>query len=157
MYFIRDYDRNKRKLRVIYIEYSDNKPFAVIAENDGYNSYFDFEQDCNDETSFMYYHSGGGGSMKELQAPHFIEGANTSYWIHKDAAFKDNELPINCMKLETPIRVNGCLNPFQKAREVLGIAYCKICDKHYDEEYCQEHHIETEDGMCYEDGTSIYE
>ena len=139
---------------IVYIEYQDNKPHSVVIGEFGKWSMdiFDFEEDCNDKNSFMYYNSGSGGLVTEIQAPTYIDGCeNTcSYWLHPKA--KLNGIPENIKKINNPIKINGNENPFKNAREVFQIIYCKFCDKYLDEDWC-EHLTEDENGnICYTNG-----
>lgn len=149
----------KDELEVVYIEYHNGIPHSVTCSNNDYCRHYDFEKDPNDEDGLMYYNSGGGGSIKELQAPQYIDDYNgASYWMHESASFKG--VPVNIKKLDTPIELfKGIINPFDEdiSHEVFGMDYCKFCDKWYDENSCDEHHVwDVETGeLKYFDGTKV--
>lgn len=144
----------KEGYRIIYIEYRKGLPFDVIIDyNDGRQVNYDIEVDPYDPNGFMYYHSGSGGGIRDLQAPHFIRGAKASYWMHPEAKYKRSRLPINCKRLDAPIAYKEGWDPFKNGREVHDLNYCKVCEKMYDEEYCPEHHIFKDGEVYYTDGT----
>ena len=145
--------------RIVYIEYINGKPHEVITDNfNGFMTFFDFEEDCNNSDEFMFFESGGGSKITEIQAPHYVESCSTaSYWIHPEASFKVGSLPINCVELDAPIQFNGNPNPFENGREVYDLTYCKFCGKMYDENYCDDHHDLTDGNgiLRYFDGSSV--
>lgn len=155
MFFEHDYARSKSTLRVVYIEYIGGKPHAVVAEDEGYQNHFDFEDDCKEQELFMFYHSGSGGKITDLEAPHFVkEGAEASYWMHPKAKYKGKTKAINAIRLDKAIEYNGNPNPFENGREIYGQDYCKFCEKWYDEDACPEHHVVNEEGeLEYMDGS----
>ena len=156
MWFEHDYARSKSMLKVVYIEYIDGKPHSVTASHEGFQSHFDYEDDCKECGMFMFYHSGSSGKITDLQAPHFIDGANASYWMHPTAKFKGKTKAINATRLDSPIEYNGNPNPFENGREIYGQDYCKFCEKWYDEDACPEHHIVNDDGeLEYFDGSPV--
>lgn len=143
---------------IIYIEYIDSQPHSVITSNEnGGLTTFDFNKDCKECELFMYFNSGGGGRMNDLQAPHFVENASANYWIHPLASFRDGKMPINCQKLEHPILYNDNPNVFENGRQIFDEVYCKFCEKWYDEDNCSDHHIwdDEECLLIYFDGTDL--
>lgn len=162
MLFTHDYARSITNQIVIYIEYIDGLPHSVqtmFFVETATKPYwrvctFDFETDCKECELFMFYNSGSGGSPKELQAPHFIDGANASYWMHSKAKFKGKTKAINAVRLDKLIEFNGNPNPFENGREIYGQDYCKFCEKWYDEDACPEHHVINDNGeLEYMDGS----
>ncbi|PWK20297.1 hypothetical protein LV89_03840 [Arcicella aurantiaca] len=147
--------------RIVYIEYQNGKPHEVITDNfDGFMAFFDFEEDCHSSDEFMFFESGGGGKITEIQAPHYDESCGiASYWIHPEANFKEGRFPINCVQLDAPIQYNGNSNPFENGRKVYSLDYCKFCDKFYDEYGCEEHFDDTDDegNLKYFDGSLVYD
>lgn len=136
---------NGKPQLIVYIEYQDDKPFSVITCNPDLKGLYtwDFELNLNwDE--YMYYNSGCGGDIKKLTGPHYIEGANVSYWAADSVKFDKKYPPINCARLERPVLLlNGnsqTEDPFVFAmQEVRKIIYCDVCDGRYDENGCSEH------------------
>lgn len=136
---------------VVYIEYQDGKPH-LISTADPHNwtlDHYDFEIDCNEDSVFMHYHSGGGGFATQIQAPTYKPGCEETccFWLHPKA--KINGEPKNIKQIKEPLIINGTSNPFVNSREIYDLIYCKHCDKHLDEEWCD--HLDTD-----EDGTIIY-
>src|SRR5687767_11716632 len=93
--FERGYGRDKETHRIVYILYHGRTVFEVTTDElnekgewDGFQNHFDIELDCKEIEKYMYHHSGSGGNIKELQAPHLVKGTDSTYWIHPDAAFK---------------------------------------------------------------------
>lgn len=133
---------------IVYIEYQNGKPFSVYVAEKGKWGFdiYDFEVDCYDENSFMYYKSGSGGFTSEIQAPHYIEGCEDTccFWIHP--MFKLRGKPKNIKQINEPLVINGSKDPFANSSEVNNIFYCKYCDKHLDEDLCE--HLETDDDGC---------
>lgn len=153
-YFERiNYQGEQEKHRIMYIEYIDKKVHSVItAPESKWLHFWYFETDCNDNKQYMFYNSGKGGNIKKIHAPHFVKKGSGLIWIHKEASFTGT--PKNAVILKKPIATLRSLNPFRHGREVWSLDYCKICEKFYDEDWCQDHHIEI-DGMAgYEDGTT---
>jgi hypothetical protein len=157
------FDYKGRNLNVIYIEYHGRRPHSVETacfDNDPNNTHyiaatFDFEKDCAGCEKFMYYNSGMGGSYLELQPPQYSDGAKgTSYWMHPKAKFKG--VPKNITKRDKPIKYKGNPNPFDFAREIFDVIYCKKCKAYYDENACPTHqHFDwdNEDAVTYADST----
>lgn len=156
MIFEHDYARRKYTLQVVYIEYIDGQPHSVTASHDGIQCHFDFESDCKQAQLFMFYHSGSGGTITELQAPHFVDGGNAAYWMHPDTSFKAGTDAINATRLNAPIEYEGKPNPFDNGREVYGQDYCDVCGVWYDEDACPDHHTVNDEGeLVYIDGRNI--
>ncbi len=154
IFFEHNYARSTKNHRVVYIEYVDDRPFNVITEVNGIQHHFDFEMECYGGDSFMFYHSGSGGRITDIQAPHFVKGANASYWMHPSAKFKGGKKAKNAVKLEKPIEYREGANPFDNGREIYAQDYCKFCEKWYDQDACPEHHRINEQGeLEYYDGT----
>lgn len=139
---------------VVYIEYQDGKPHSVITAELGKWSlkHFDFEIDCYDEDSFMYYNSGGGGFATEIQAPTYMDGCEESccYWLHPKARL--NGTPKNISQIKEPLIINGSANPFENSREVFDTIFCKYCDKWLDENWCEHLSDDEEGNIIYLDG-----
>lgn len=145
MTFEHDYARSKSTLRVVYIEYHGRRPHSVIAEKNGFQYHFDFDYDCKKIERFMYYHSGSGGKITDIQPPHFCnEYTGGKYWMHPDAKFKGKA--INAKRIEYPVKYNKDPNPFNNGREIYGQDYCKFCKKWYDQDACPDHHIVNDEG-----------
>lgn len=153
MFFEHDYARSKSTLKIVYIEYIDGMPHSVTTSNKGFQSHFDYELDCKEQELFMFYHSGSGGKITEIQAPHFAENdGSCSYWMHPEAKFKGKAK--NATRLDNPIHYDGNPNPFENGREIYGQNYCNFCDKWYDEDACPEHHTVNDNGeLEYFDGS----
>ncbi|MBB2951941.1 hypothetical protein [Sphingobacterium sp. JUb56] len=162
MKFTHDYANRVKELEVVYIEYQDGVPHQVTCSDNGYCDHFDFYKSCYDDENLMYYHSGGGGSIRDLQAPTYVDGYNgASYWMHESASFSDKYKPKNITRLKNPLPLrNNIIDPFNEelSHEVYGtIDYCKFCDKYYDENGCDDHHVwDEENGVLkYIDGTEV--
>lgn len=156
MIFKHNYARRESFQRVIYIEYHDGEVHAVVTDEfDGYQNHFDFEPDCRGIERFMFYHSGSGGKITELQPTHLYKKCSCRYWLHPKAKFKGT--PKNITRLKTPIKYsNGDPNHFNHGREIYSTDYCKFCNKYYDENLCDDHHRINEDGeLEYMDGSKI--
>jgi hypothetical protein len=150
---------NRELQRVIYIEYQGRRVHDVITaffvpKSNGGPYWrccnWDFEKDCRQIERFMHYHSGSGGNMKEIQAPHYIPNTSASYWMDADAKFKGR--PKNIIKREKPMLFGGEPNPFNRSREIYSVDYCKYCKKYYDQDSCDEHHVFEEGELRYHDG-----
>ena len=124
---IEDNSGRKTELhRIVYIEYINGKPHEVITDNfNGFMTFFDFEKDCNSSGEFMFFESGGGGKITEIQSPHYVKsGGTASYWIHHpEASFKEGSFPINCFQINIPIEYDGNPNPFENGREVYSLGF----------------------------------
>jgi hypothetical protein len=154
MTFKHSYARSVSELRVVYIEYQGLQVHSVTAEEDGIQYHFDFDKDCKEFEKFMFYHSGSGGKITEIQAPHYAQFyKKASYWIHPEAKIKGR--PINILKRKSPIKYKGDPNPFNNGREIRGQEYCKFCKKWYDEDACPDHHVIVEGELKYFDGSEI--
>lgn len=146
---------------IIYIEYQNGTPHSVVCSANGYCRYFDFEKSCYNDEQLMYYQSGGGGSIKDLQAPQYIDSCEgASYWMHDSASFSNKSQPKNITHLKEPLILqNNITNPFDEelSHEVSGMDFCKFCNKYYDENSCDEHHVwdEEENQIKYFDGTDL--
>ena len=139
---------------IVYIEYQDNKPFAVYTAKLGKWGLmnYDFEPDCNENELFIHFNSGSGGLATEIHAPTYVDSCekSCSYWLHPQAAFSNK--PKNITRINEPIEINGSINPFDNSREVHSTIYCKHCDKYLDEDWCD--HLTTDDNgdVVYMDG-----
>jgi hypothetical protein len=129
---------------IVYIEYHDRKPHAVITLEEGkYMMHWDFDLNLN-WGEYMHYNSGGGGDVKSIQGPQFAEySRKNAIWIAECVRFNKYK-PKNCIILKSPIRLqkNGrtMIDPFKFSyQEVLDIIYCDVCEGHYNEDGCQEH------------------
>lgn len=136
---------NGIKKRVVYIEYIDRLPHAVITCDltDEIQENWDFELNKSWE-QFMYYASGGGGSIRKMQGPHFVTRKGASIWHAKEVGFNKYK-PKNCRILKNPIRLKdgdspATIDPFKFAyQQVNDIIYCKFCEGYYSEEGCPDH------------------
>ena len=149
---------NGEKVHVVYIEYHDGKPHSVITLDKYGRENWDFDFN-NNWGEYMHYNSGGGGDIKNIYGPHFVEGTKgASIWFAKGVTFKKNHPPKNCRILKNPIRLKKdgktMIDPFKFSyQEVAGIMYCKFCEGYYDESGCQQHMDLWEDK--YHDGSPI--
>lgn len=141
--------------RVVYIEYHGRRPHSVITDHNGIQCNWDFDMDCKEIERFMYYNSGSGGKITDIEPPHWIRGyKHGSYWIHEDAAF--NGKAKNGVKRLKPFKYKNDPNPFNHGRHICGTDYCAKCNKWYDEDACPEHHTVNDEGeLVYYDGTKV--
>lgn len=127
-------------LEVVYIEYQDRLPHSVILSNGGYCRVYDFDFVYGDKKDIRYKWSGSGGSIKEIQAPHYVKGSGAEYWMREDAGFKGK--PKNIKRIDKPHRIvtafGSSLNPFKVSDETNEIIYCRECDQRRIEE-CPQH------------------
>ncbi|MGE5317666.1 MAG: hypothetical protein ACM3ME_06695 [Chloroflexota bacterium] len=149
------YQLEDEEHEVIYIEYQDNIPHAMVTRhfiNRAQNPYWSFEfwdvfANNGDNTDLYLYNSGSGSGT--ITAPQYVEDyKGGSYWIAEDVEF-DGE-PKNATKLEDPILLNGyesSTNPFEIAEITNSYEYCDRCG-HASTEFCYEHKYEDEEGIA---------
>lgn len=176
MTFEHNYAGSIDQMQVIYIEYVDGIPHAVVtrawidtAKTPYWRCYyFDFYKDMDEVMPFMFYHSGSGGDPMRLQAPQFIKPQGESwyaYWMAPDASYAPGTFALNAKRLDEPIAYEGDPNPFNHGRECYYVTYCKFCQGYYDEHLCNQHHrvVDPEDqkpgdpDVIYIDGTPVEE
>lgn len=144
-------------MEIVYIEYCDGIPNQVVTcnVNDDYGlSTYDFEFIDGYRRDIRWYKSGGGGSKKKLQAPHFVDRRGKKYWMAESAKFKGLTRAINCKRIDAPLSIRGfyrrSINPFKISEEAAWhFEWCKVCKQHSDDvNGCSEHqHYDEENGM----------
>src|SRR5574343_1576948 len=150
-YITKDSRFNDERHLVVYIESHDKVPHSVITVEwdkergcwDKWANYWDFEKNGH-EDSLIFYNSGCGGSIKEIQAPHYVDGATgCTVWLHQMASFKEGSHPINCTVVSRPPMYKSWhgrfANPFKHGEEQSTIEYCAVCDCYYGNYGCDEH------------------
>jgi len=146
----------KKKHKVIYIEYQDRLPRIVVtiafietAKTPYWRPYFwDFFACDGDIDNIMAYNSGSGSAIDKLPSPHYIDTyKGASYWI--DDCAKLEKESINIQKLSNPILLKvddiSSTNPFDVASITYSHEYCDVCG-HSSDEFCFEHKYEDKDG-----------
>lgn len=120
---------------VIYIEYINGLPHSVTTAPIGEHglTHFDFEIVEGCKWDLRFFRSGMGGRRDELQAPHFVDGHGTSYWMADDCKFRGKTKAINCVRIDKPIQLQGIMNrsinPFKVSQETVNhFEYCSFCD-----------------------------
>ena len=124
--------------RLVYIEYWDGKPHSAISELvrlPGAATTWDIEVDQKREGYYMFYDSGGFGL-----AFHGVDIQADQYWIVEGVRI--DSVSERSQRLDAPLD----LTLFEEGREVLDLQYCKVCDAHYDEDWCWLHHREKKGG-----------
>lgn len=141
--------REKRHL-VVYIEYHGKRPHSVTTlqwfedeKQYRYPTHWDFEADGKSTGGDLIFFNSGGGGNVEIQAPHYVSGGETSYWIHDCIKFQEGTEPINCERIEKPFMLKSyhgkSRNPFKHGEETPCIDYCAACQAYYGEYGCDEH------------------
>lgn len=145
--------------RVVYIEYINRLPHAVITCGLTDNIIENWDFDLNKQWGeFMHYETGGGGTIEKIQGPQFAEKGAASLWISKEVGFNKYK-PKNCRILKNPIVLNngnskGTIDPFKFSyQKVNDIVYCKFCKGYFSEDGCPDHMNAWE--WKYNDGSEI--
>lgn len=142
---------------IVYIEYCDGIPHSVTTADPNSDfgiDHFDFDFIGEDRTNIMWYNSGGGGSKKQLQAPHFVDRRGKRYWMAEGAKFQGRTQAKNCKRIDRPLSIRGwrkrSINPFKVANETsYGFEWCKVCKQHSaDGEGCPDHQKWSQDEGC---------
>lgn len=141
---------------IVYIEYCDGIPHAVLTAPIGGNglSWFDFEFVYGDKKDIRFYEYGGCGKRNEIQAPHFVSPDGNSYWMAPDCKFKGRSKAKNCTRVDKPLQIithfRRSINPFKIADETsYGFEYCSVCDIWTcDGEGCRDHQHWSDEESC---------
>jgi hypothetical protein len=130
---------NDKKHKLLYVEYSGNKPSYVITAffvpTAICGAYWrlvgwDFFFNENDKNDLMYFESWSGGRIEDgIYATEFKKGTHR---VWKSEEVKFVEIPKNVKMLDKPITQN----PFLHAQQSLGYTCCKECGMCIDDDYC---------------------
>ena len=159
--------------RIVFIEYSNDRPFAVVTD-DGGADYYDFDW-CKSNEQLYYHCSGGGGSAKEIVLSHFsdpspplqkiwaAEGVGFVELVDKDGEWVNVAIDAERVRamgyevIDKPLNITPFLseydqknkdaifNPFDAACES-ETEYCSICDDRFPDDSTCRHLFWSDDG-----------
>jgi hypothetical protein len=138
---------NDKPETIVCIEYNDNIPFTVYTEYsppEGKKHIIEYVFDKNKKDNYlMFYETASGGDKVVLSQ--FREDAFIPVCINPECFVQRQR---GYLVLDEPkiLDEDGNINPFENAWDVSRTEYCTICDDHYCEDGCEDHHYWTENG-----------
>lgn len=151
-----EYEIDKKKHKIIYIEYQDGLPHNAVTVHCVDTAkipywipvyWFIFAND-GDTNYLMAYCEGFGGDDKKINAPQYVDDCKgVRYWMADGIEFEGE--PKNIKRLKYPKLLKGLWensrNPFVVAEITNHCEYCDRCG-HYSTEFCYEHKYEDDEG-----------